>query len=87
MRFRDGAADAKSHASSMKLRGKERVEDPVRLLPGSPTPVSLTDTVTCSFSARCDLMASWRVPSTSFIASMPLIIGSSAPAATARDPP
>src|SRR5712691_1982529 len=41
---------------------------------GSPTPVSLTVTVSCPFSARCDLMASWRVSSTSFIASMPLTI-------------
>src|SRR5882672_447299 len=39
---------------------------------GSPTPVSLTVTRTCSFSAPCDLIASSRVPSTSFIASMPL---------------
>src|SRR5712664_2785394 len=39
---------------------------------GSPTPVSLTVTTTCSFSACCDLIASSRVPSTSFIASMPL---------------
>src|SRR5882762_2358986 len=37
---------------------------------GSPTPLSVTDTTTSSFSARCDLMASSRVSFTSFIASM-----------------
>src|SRR5664279_1323866 len=37
---------------------------------GSPTPVSLIDTISCSLSARSELMASSRVPSTSFIASM-----------------
>src|SRR6266478_3729843 len=40
---------------------------------GRPTPESLTDTKTCSFSV-CDLTASSRAPSTSFIASMPLIM-------------
>src|SRR4030081_16866 len=30
--------------------------------------------MSCSFSARCDLMASSRGPSTSFIASMPLMM-------------
>src|SRR2546426_1002975 len=41
---------------------------------GSPTPVSLTDTKHSSLSAGCDLMASSRVPSTSFIASVPFIM-------------
>src|ERR1700757_2638513 len=36
MRFGDGAADAKSHAGSMNLGSKERVEDLVRLLQGQP---------------------------------------------------
>src|SRR6478735_11761346 len=35
---------------------------------GSPTPVSLTHTMSSSSSARCALMASSRFPSTSFIA-------------------
>jgi hypothetical protein len=42
MGFNDGAADPKTHAGAMKLRGKERIEDLVRLCEGSPTPVSLT---------------------------------------------
>src|SRR3989442_7497530 len=37
---------------------------------GSPTPLSVTDTATSSFSVRNDLIASSRVPSASFIASM-----------------
>src|ERR1700688_2244141 len=38
---------------------------------GSPTPVSLTDTISCCLSACRDLIATSRVPSsTSFIASM-----------------
>ena len=41
---------------------------------GNPTPVSLTDTISCPFSARCDLMASSRVQSTSCIASMLLLM-------------
>src|SRR5712691_1320597 len=36
MRFNDGAADGQSHAGPMKLRGKERIEDLVRLLRGKP---------------------------------------------------
>jgi len=73
MRFRDGAADAKSHASSMKLRGKERVEDPVRLLPGQPD-AGIADRhrnvlVLCSLRPDGELARSV----TSFIASMPLI--------------
>jgi len=47
---------------------KKRIEHLVRLCGGSPMPVSLTETNTCSFSARCDLIASSRVPSASFIA-------------------
>src|SRR4030088_278237 len=38
---------------------------------GSPTPLSVTDTIISSFSVRCDLMASSRVPSSSFIPSLP----------------
>jgi hypothetical protein len=34
VRFNDGAANAKSHASALGLRGKERIEDLVRLLRG-----------------------------------------------------
>ena len=32
MRFDDGAADGQSHARSMQLGGKERIEHPVRML-------------------------------------------------------
>src|SRR5438105_2099857 len=39
---------------------------------GRPLPVSRTVTRSCSFSVRCDFKASSRIPSTSFIASMPL---------------
>src|ERR1700730_3413376 len=35
MRFNDGAADPKSHASAVRFGGKERIEDLVRLL-GQP---------------------------------------------------
>jgi len=41
---------------------------------GSPTPESLTHTISCSFPVRCDLIASSRVPFTSFIASMLFMI-------------
>src|SRR6266852_5938154 len=34
MRFHDGAADGQSHPDPLKLRGKERLEDLVRLLRG-----------------------------------------------------
>src|SRR5713226_1720380 len=34
MRLHDRAADAKSHAGTLKLRGKERIEDLVRLFRG-----------------------------------------------------
>jgi len=36
MRFNYGAADGQSHADPMRLRGKEGVEDLVRLLRGQP---------------------------------------------------
>src|ERR1700674_2709202 len=36
MRFNDGAADGQPHTGPMKLRGKERTEDLVRLLQGQP---------------------------------------------------
>src|SRR5437588_839038 len=41
---------------------------------GRPTPVSLTDTIISAVSVVCDLTANSRTPSTSFIASIPLII-------------
>ena len=34
MRFHDGAADPKSHAGAVRLGGKERIEDLIRLLRG-----------------------------------------------------
>jgi hypothetical protein len=43
MRFDDGAADAKLHAGTVRLGGKEGVEDLVRLLPGKPLCRSITD--------------------------------------------
>jgi len=71
MRFDDGAADAKSHAGAVGLGSKEGIEDLVRLLRGSPTPVSPTETSRCSFFRNfCDLITNSRVSSTSFIASM-----------------
>src|SRR6202035_4337604 len=36
MRFHDGAADPKSRASAVRLRGKERIKDLVRLLNRKP---------------------------------------------------
>jgi hypothetical protein len=48
MRFHDGSADAKSDVSAMMFGGKEGVENLVRLLRREPTPVSLTDTTSCS---------------------------------------
>jgi len=36
MRFHDGAADPKSHASAVRLRSKERIKDLVRLLKRKP---------------------------------------------------
>jgi len=36
VRFNDGAANAKSHAGAVSLRGKERIENLVRLLCGQP---------------------------------------------------
>src|SRR6266581_6085074 len=36
MRFNYGAADGQSHTDPMRLRGKEGVENPVRLLRGQP---------------------------------------------------
>jgi hypothetical protein len=35
MRFHDGPADPKSHASAVRLRGKERIKDLVGLLTGN----------------------------------------------------
>jgi hypothetical protein len=74
MRFNDGAADAKSHAGAVGLGVKKVSEIWSICCGGSPTPVSLTETGSCSFPARCDLIVSSRLPSTFFIASMPLIM-------------
>src|SRR3981189_1559409 len=56
MRFNYGAADGQSHADPMRLRGKEGVEDLVRLLRGQPH-AGIADTnhkLLLSWSVRLD---------------------------------
>src|SRR5256885_9162958 len=59
--------EKKKHKYRLLRMGKG-TEALVRLLGGSPTPASLRPRISCSCSARCDLMARSRGPSTSFIA-------------------
>jgi hypothetical protein len=42
MRFNNGPADAKSHARAMRLGGKERIKDLIRLLRGK-SPAGIAD--------------------------------------------
>jgi hypothetical protein len=74
MRFNDGAADAKSHAGAAGLVVKKVSNIWLVCCGESPTPVSLTETGSCSFPARCDLIVSSRLPSTFFSPSMPPLI-------------
>jgi hypothetical protein len=51
VRFNDGTADPKPHAEAVRFGGKESIEYLVRLFRGQPTPVSLTEIISCRSSA------------------------------------
>ena len=70
VRLDDRPADAQPHAGAVRLGRKERIENPFRELRRKPDAGIADGQQYLSFSARCEVMASSRKPSTSFIASM-----------------